>query len=86
MLKANFDRLMLDGKKSGTVMCIPLHAYAVAQGHRIAAFDEALGYITSHDDVWIATGREIAEYFYEHYYDEFLEAIKLFKKRYPSRS
>jgi hypothetical protein len=32
------------------------------------AFEEALDYITSHDKVWVATGREIAEYFFAHYY------------------
>ncbi len=82
MLKANFDRLLLDGETTGTVMCIPLHAYAVAQGHRLAAFDEALEYITSHKDVWVTTGKEIADYFYANYYDEYLEAINQFKNKY----
>jgi allantoinase len=86
MLKANFDRLRADGAKNGTVMCIPLHAYAVGQGHRLAAFEDALKYITAHDDVWVATGREIAEYYYEHYYDEYMQAIKDFKKKHPARS
>ena len=86
MLKSNFDRLRKDGSKTGTVMCIPLHAYAVAQGHRINAFDEALKYITGHDDIWVATGKEIADYFYDNYYDEFIEAIARFKKLYPTRS
>jgi hypothetical protein len=26
------------------------------------AFEEALEYITGHSDVWVTTGREIAEY------------------------
>ena len=82
MLKANFDRLLLDGETTGTVMCIPLHAYAVAQGHRLAAFDEALKYITSHKDVWVTTGKEIAEYFYANYYDEYIEQIDKFKNQY----
>lgn len=86
MLKSNFDRLRADGAKNGTVMCIPLHAYAVGQGHRLAAFEDALKYITGHDDVWVTTGREIAEYFYDNYYDEFVEAIKDFKKKNPARS
>ena len=30
---------------------------------------EALEYITGHSDVWVTTGREIAEYFLEQYYD-----------------
>jgi len=86
MLKANFDRLREEGKRTGTVMCIPLHAYAVSQGHRLKAFDEALAYITGHDDVWVTTGREIAQYYYANYYDEFVEAIKRFKTKYPPRA
>jgi hypothetical protein len=50
-------------------MCIPLHAYLVGHPHRIKAFEEALKYITSFDDVWVTTAAEIAEYYYENYYD-----------------
>jgi hypothetical protein len=86
MLKANFDRLRQDGARTGTVMCIPLHAYAVAQGHRLQAFDDALKYITGHDDVWVTTGREIADYYLANYYDEYVEAIQRFKKKHPPKA
>ncbi len=69
MLKANFDRLYQEGAESGVVMCIPLHAYQVSHPHRLKAFEEALEYITGHSDVWVTTGREIAEYYIEHCYD-----------------
>ena len=69
MLKANFDRLYQEGQESGVVMCIPLHAYQVSHPHRLKAFEEALKYITGHPDVWVTTGREIAEYFLDNYYD-----------------
>ena len=39
-----------------------------------SAFEEALDYITRHDKVWLATGREIAQYFNEHYHDAFVAA------------
>ena len=70
MIKANFDRLYEEGKESGVVMCVPLHAYQVSHPHRLKAFEEALEYITGHSEVWVTTGREIAEYFIEHYYDQ----------------
>lgn len=78
MIKDQFDQLLEEGKDSGTVMCIPLHAYAVGQPHRIAGFEEALEYITGHspEDVWVTTAREIAEYYYEHYYDACLADIE----------
>jgi allantoinase len=69
MIKDQFDQLYAEGSDSGTVMCLPLHAYAVGQPHRIAAFDEALDYITSKDGVWLATAGEIADYYYANYYD-----------------
>jgi peptidoglycan/xylan/chitin deacetylase (PgdA/CDA1 family) len=76
MLKKNFDRLYQEGDTSGTIMCIPTHNYQVSCPHRMKAFEEALDYITSHEDVWITTGREIADYFIDNYYDIALEDIK----------
>ena len=75
MLRDCFDRLYAEGKDSGTVMCIPTHNYQVSCPHRLRAFEEALEYITGHSDVWITTGREIADYYLEHYYDVALADI-----------
>lgn len=69
-----FDRLYAEGDESGTVMCIPLHAYQVSHPHRLDALDRALEYICRHDGVWKATGREIAAHFLAHQYDDFLAA------------
>ena len=69
MIKDNFDRLYEEGDTSGTVMCIPTHNYQVSCPHRMKAYEEALEYITGHSDVWVTTGREIADYFIDHYYD-----------------
>lgn len=69
MIKDNFDQLYKEGAESGTVMCIPTHNYQVSCPHRLRAFEEALEYITGHADVWIATGREIADHYIKHYYD-----------------
>jgi len=75
MLKQNFDRLYQEGAESGTVMCIPTHNYQVSCPHRLKAFEEALDYITSHPDVWVTTGREIADYYLAHYYDAAVQNI-----------
>lgn len=74
-LKENFDRLYEEGKESGTVMCIPTHNYQVSNAHRIKAYEEALEYITGHSKVWVATGREIAEYYLKNYYDKAKSSI-----------
>ena len=69
IMRENFDRLYQEGTESGTVMCIPTHNYQISCPHRMRAFEETLEYITGHPDVWVTTGREIAEYYIEHYYD-----------------
>ena len=76
MIKDNFDRLYQEGDESGTVMCIPTHNYQVSCPHRMKAFEEALEYITGHSDVWITTGREIADYFIDQYYDSAVADIQ----------
>ena len=75
MIKAAFDRLYAEGEESGTVMCVPLHAYQVSHPHRLRAFEEALEYVTGHSDVWVTTGREIAEYYIEHHYEAAKQSI-----------
>lgn len=75
MLKDCFDRLYAEGADNGTVMCIPTHNYQVSCPHRLKAFEEALEYITGHTDVWVTTGREIADHYLEQHYDEAVAAI-----------
>lgn len=70
-----FDRLWAEGAQSGTVMCVPTHNYQVSCPHRLKAFEEALDYITSHRDVWVTTGREIAEHYLAHHHDDAQAAI-----------
>ena len=68
VLKRHFDQLLEEGATSGTVMCIPLHAYLVSQPHRLKAFEAALTHITGHrDEVWFATAVEIAAHFRTHH-------------------
>ena len=73
ILKRQFDQLYEEGAENGKVMCIPLHPFLIGQPHRIGPFAEALEYITGHDEVWVTTGREIAEWYHEHHYDAALE-------------
>lgn len=72
MICEQFDQLYEEGKESGRVMSINLHAYLCAYPYRIRALGRALEYITGHDHVWLATGGEVASWYYEHYYDEAL--------------
>ena len=76
ILKAQFDRLYAEGAKNGTVMCMPLHPYVLGQPHRLPAFAAVLEYVTSHDKVWLATGREIANWYIQHHLEEVSEWMK----------
>ena len=77
LLKRHFDTLLAEGETSGTVMCIPLHAYLVGRAHRIGPFRDVLDHVAAHrDDVWITTAGEIADYYLQHHYDTALADIR----------
>jgi peptidoglycan/xylan/chitin deacetylase (PgdA/CDA1 family) len=68
-IRAQFDCLYIEGETSGRVMCLPLHPFLTGQPHRLGAFAAALRHIVGHDRVWLATGAEIADWYYAHHYD-----------------
>jgi allantoinase len=65
-----FDRLAQEGATSGTVMCIPLHAYLIGQPHRIGAFQEVLRHIAADGRAWITRSGDIADHYLAHHYDD----------------
>ena len=60
MARDAFDTLHAEG---GQVLCLALHPYMMGQPHRIAHLASLLEYITGHEDVWMATGEEIADWY-----------------------
>ncbi len=73
VIRDQFETLYDDSSASGRVMCIACHPYISCQPHRIRAFERALRHVVSHDDVWLATGAEIAQWYRAHHLDEMLE-------------
>jgi peptidoglycan/xylan/chitin deacetylase (PgdA/CDA1 family) len=69
-----FDTLYHEGAGQGRVMCLALHPFIMGRPHRLRWLDEALRYIAGHDDVWFATGEEIADWYYATAYDAAVEA------------
>ena len=63
MIERQFDVLYREGAESGRVMAIALHPYLSGHPHNIDHLDAALEHICKHDEVWLATGGEIAEAF-----------------------
>jgi allantoinase len=71
VLKRQFDTLLEEGGTSGTVMCIPIHAYLVGRAHRAGPFEEILRYADEHkDDIWITKAGDIADHYLTNHYDE----------------
>jgi hypothetical protein len=67
--KRQFDVLYEEGAESGQVMCVALHPYLIGQPHRIDYLAQIFAYVTSFEDVWITKAEDIAEHYYNHYYD-----------------
>jgi hypothetical protein len=63
MIIDHFDTLWREGTDQGRVVCIALHPYISSQPHRIRPLERALRHIVDHDDVWLATGAEIADWY-----------------------
>lgn len=63
MVIDHFDTLWREGADQGRVVCIALHPYIMGQPHRIRALERALRHIVEHDQVWMATGAQIADWY-----------------------
>ncbi len=60
-MKQVFNVLYEEGGRSGTVMAIPLHTHLPGFPARYAALKELLKFIAGRQEVWWATGSEIAD-------------------------
>jgi allantoinase len=67
MICDQFDGLYEDGAKTGRVMAISLHPFLIGHPHRSKYFAKALAHIVSRQEVWLATGSEIADWYNKNY-------------------
>jgi peptidoglycan/xylan/chitin deacetylase (PgdA/CDA1 family) len=67
MICDQFDVLYEDGAKTGRVMSICLHPFLTGHPHRAKYFAQALAHITSRQEVWLATGGEIIDWYRKNY-------------------
>jgi peptidoglycan/xylan/chitin deacetylase (PgdA/CDA1 family) len=64
-----FDQMHKDAQvRGGSLTCIPTHPFNLGQPHRVKYLDQVLAHAASHDDVWFATGSQIAEWYYQHHF------------------
>lgn len=69
-IQDQFDVLYEEGKETGKVMAIALHPFLTSVPFRHKYLDMALAYIAQHRDVWLTTGGEIADWYYQNYYKD----------------
>jgi peptidoglycan/xylan/chitin deacetylase (PgdA/CDA1 family) len=67
MICDQFDGLYEDGAKAGRVMAISLHPFLIGHPHRSKYFAQALAHIASRQEVWLAKGGEIADWYKKNY-------------------
>jgi peptidoglycan/xylan/chitin deacetylase (PgdA/CDA1 family) len=67
MICDQFDVLYEDGARTGRVMSICLHPFLVGHPHRSKYFAKALAHVTSRQEVWLATGSEIIDWYRTNY-------------------
>ncbi len=63
MIKDQFDVLYEDGASTGRVMSICLHPFLIGHPFRSKYFADALRHIASRQEVWMATGSEIIDWY-----------------------
>lgn len=62
-VRDQFEQLEADSAKASRVFVLGLHPFIVGQPLRLRYLEETLQLMTSRENVWLATGSEIATYF-----------------------
>ena len=66
-LKDSFDALYKEGETSPKMMSIGMHARILGRPGRIMAMRKFLEYISTFDNVWLCSRREIADHWYKNF-------------------
>ena len=66
-LKDSFDALYKEGETSPKMMSIGMHARILGRPARIMAMRKFLEYISTFDNVWLSSRREIADHWYKNF-------------------
>ncbi|MDC0181515.1 allantoinase PuuE [Candidatus Thioglobus sp.] len=66
-LKDSFDALYKEGETSPKMMSVGMHARILGRPGRIMAMRKFLEYISTFDNVWLCSRREIADHWYKNF-------------------
>lgn len=76
VIRDQFDRLHADSASAARVMCIACHPYLSCQPQRVRSFERALRHVLAHDDIWLATGAQIADWYRRQHLDDMLDWLR----------
>lgn len=79
MVIDNLDVLLDEGAEQGRVMCLALHPMIISQPFRHKWLDRVLATVSRRRGVWLTTSEDIADYYYEHYYETAVAEIRAYK-------
>lgn len=68
MVIDQFDTLYKEGAETGQVMALCLHPFVMTQPFRAKYLERILDHVTNHQNVWLTTSDEIADWYYQNYY------------------
>jgi peptidoglycan/xylan/chitin deacetylase (PgdA/CDA1 family) len=71
-----FDVLYEESAQRPRVMCLALHPNIINQPYRHKHLERVLDYITGHRDVWLTTSNDIADWYYENYYEQAVAELR----------
>lgn len=63
MVRDQFDILYEEAKELPRVMSISIHPFIIGHPFRMKHFEAALAHIAAHDDIWMATGGEVNDWY-----------------------
>ena len=66
-LKDSFDALYIEGEASPKMMSVGMHARILGRPGRIMAMRKFLEYVSTFNDVWFCSRREIADHWYKNF-------------------
>ena len=66
-MKDAFDMLYREGASEPKLMTLGLHDRLIGRPARAAGLERFLDYVLEHDEIWIATGEQIARHWIEHH-------------------
>jgi len=75
IVRDHFDVMYAQAATSGLVLCLGIHPFIINQPYRHKYFAQVLRYVAGHAEVWLTTSDEIADWYFERYYDQAVASV-----------